>query len=155
MYSSSMIIYKYQQYAWVQIMEHGHSQQSWMQGEKKQFSLFVLTACCKKVLIRGPLDGGLSDKFCEYFHQYQIQTKSCFQRYLTQTLSPYFSFESFFFSLSFGPASKVPKLTHYGLVQFHPRAQAMNTSRLWPYRLVLVSYFENNPVYLWSSGVSV
>ena len=35
--------------------------------------------------------------------------------------------------LSFGPASNVPKLTHYGVVQFHPRASAKATSRLWPY----------------------
>ena len=36
------------------------------------------------------------------------------------------------FFLSLGLATEVPKLTHYWMVQFHPRAQAKVTSRLCP-----------------------
>ena len=34
---------------------------------------------------------------------------------------------------AFGPDSKVPTLTHYGMVWFQNRALAKATSRLWPY----------------------
>ena len=34
---------------------------------------------------------------------------------------------------AFGPASKVPTLTHYGMVWFQNRALAKATSILWPY----------------------
>ena len=55
----------------------------------------------------------------------------------------------YIFLLSLGLATEVPKLTHYWVVLFHPRASAKVTSRLCPF-IVLVCYVIL-PVYIWSS----